>query len=185
MNTSVEMHGVNRLNELPRDEFIKVMPELCHLPVEDWAIDLDRQRPFSDFDDLIAKARSSVTALSDANVVAAHVGLRRLGSTHDGFTGRRLRWAKQESARMDRDDEALQALNEAQDAYEAKFGHVFLICATGLTNDDMLAALRARLANSPEAECDAVREELRKLVAIRLTKLVDELNDPEAALAEA
>jgi 2-oxo-4-hydroxy-4-carboxy-5-ureidoimidazoline decarboxylase len=176
------MLGVKRLNALPRDGFIKVMPELCHLPVEDWAVDLDRQRPFNDFDDLIAKARSAVTALSDANVVASHAGLRRLGSTHDGFTGRRLRWAKQESARMDRGNEALQALNEAQDAYEAKFGHVFLICATGLTNDDMLAALRARLANSPEAECDAVRDELRKLVAIRLTKLVDELDDPEAPL---
>jgi len=185
LNTSLEMHGVKRLNDLPRDEFIKVMLELCHLPVEDWAIDVDRQRPFSDFEDLIEKARSSVTALSDANVVAAHVGLRRLGSRHDGFTGRRLRWAKQESALMDRDDEALQALNEAQDAYEAKFGHVFLISATGLTNDEMVAALRARLANSPEAECDAAREELRKLVAIRLTRLVEELEDPEAALTEA
>lgn len=185
MTTSVGTHGVNRLNEIPGDEFIKVMPGLCHLPVEAWAIDVERQRPFSDFDDLIAKARSSVTALSDADVVAAHVGLRRLGSKHDGFTGRRLRWAKQESALMDRDDDALQSLNEAQDAYEAKFGHVFLISATGLTNDEVLAALRTRLANSPEAECDAVREELRKLVAIRLTRLVEELDDPEAALAEA
>ncbi|HKU35050.1 MAG TPA: 2-oxo-4-hydroxy-4-carboxy-5-ureidoimidazoline decarboxylase [Paenarthrobacter sp.] len=185
MTASFEMHGVNRLNELPREEFIKVMLELCHLPVEAWAIDVDRQRPFSDFDDLIAKARSSVTALSDANVVAAHVGLRRLGAKHDGFSGRRLRWAKQESARMDRGDEALQALNEAQDAYEAKFGHVFLISATGLTNDEMLASLHARLANSFEAECDAAREELRKLVALRLTRLVQELDDPEAALTEA
>ncbi|MBT8162322.1 MULTISPECIES: 2-oxo-4-hydroxy-4-carboxy-5-ureidoimidazoline decarboxylase [Arthrobacter] len=185
MNTSAGMHGVTRLNDLPRDEFIKVLPELCHLPVEDWAIDVVGQRPFSDFEDLIEKALSSVTALSDVNVVAAHVGLRRLGSRHDGFTGRRLRWAKQESARMDRDDEALQALNQAQDAYEAKFGHVFLISATGLTNDEMLAALHARLTNSPEAECDAVREELRKLVAIRLTRLVEELDDPEAALTEA
>lgn len=185
MNTSIGTLGVKRLNDLTRDEFIKVMPELCHIPVDDWAIDVDRQRPFSDFEDLIEKARSSVTALSDANVVASHVGLRRLGSRHDGFTGRRLRWARQESARMDRDDEALRALNEAQEAYEAKFGHVFLICATGLTNDEMVAGLRTRLVNSPEAECDAVREELRKLVAIRLTKLVEELDDPEAALSEA
>ena len=185
MNTSIELHGVKRLNDLPRDEFIKVMLELCHLPVEDWAIDVDRQRPFTDFEDLIEKARASVTALSDANVVASHVGLRRLGSRHDGFTGRRLRWAQQESARMERDDKALQALNEAQDAYEAKFGHVFLISATGLTNDEMLAALRGRLPDSPEAECDAVREELRKLVAIRLTRLVEELEDPEAPLTEA
>ncbi|OFI37486.1 hypothetical protein BIU82_10560 [Arthrobacter sp. SW1] len=185
MKTSVERHGVTRLNELSGDEFINVMPELCHLPVKDWAVDVERQRPFTGFEDLIAKARSSVTALSDANVVAAHVGLRRLGSRHDGFTGRRLRWAKQESARMDRDEDALQDLNEAQDAYEAKFGHVFLICATGLTNEQMLAALKSRLANSPEAECDAIREELRKLVEIRLTKLVDELDDPETALIEA
>lgn len=86
---------------------------------------------------------------------------------------------------MDRGDEALQALNEAQDAYEAKFGHVFLISATGLTNDEMLTALHTRLTNTFEEECDAARTELRKLVALRLTRLVQELDDPEAALTEA
>ncbi|MDP5225981.1 MULTISPECIES: 2-oxo-4-hydroxy-4-carboxy-5-ureidoimidazoline decarboxylase [Arthrobacter] len=185
MNTSIGSLGVQRLNELSHDEFIKVLPELCHLPVEDWAVDVERQRPFADFDDLITKAQSAVTALSDDNVVASHVGLRRLGTRHDGFSGRRLRWAKQESARMDRDEEALQELNEAQDAYEAKFGHVVLIYATGLTNDDMLAALRRRVTHSPEAENDEIRVELGKLVALRLTKLVAELDDPEASLTES
>ena len=36
--------------------------------------------------------------------------------------------------------------------YDEKFGHVFLICATGKTADEMLTCLLQRLSNSPEDE---------------------------------
>ena len=35
-------------------------------------------------------------------------------------------------------------------AYEERFGHVFLICATGLSGEEMLTALRSRLGNDPD-----------------------------------
>jgi 2-oxo-4-hydroxy-4-carboxy-5-ureidoimidazoline decarboxylase len=51
---------------------------------------------------------------------------------------------------------------------------VFLICATGLSASQMLAALRDRLTHDPVAEIDVVREELRKIALLRLAKVVDQ-----------
>ena len=45
-------------------------------------------------------------------------------------------------------------------AYEERFGHVFLICATGMPAASMLAALRARLGHDPATEREVVRDEL-------------------------
>ena len=65
-----------------------------------------------------------------------------------------------------------QALADGNAAYEQWFGHVFLICASGLSGQDMLDQLRARLGHDPEAERAVVREELRKITQLRLTKLL-------------
>ncbi len=55
-------------------------------------------------------------------------------------------------------------------AYEERFGHVFLICATGMSAASMLAALRARLGHDPAREREVVRAELTKIVRLRLGK---------------
>ncbi len=52
--------------------------------------------------------------------------------------------------------------------YERRFGHVFLICASGLSGEQMLAALRQRLANDELAERTAATEELRKITVLRV-----------------
>jgi 2-oxo-4-hydroxy-4-carboxy-5-ureidoimidazoline decarboxylase len=66
-----------------------------------------------------------------------------------------------------------QALADGNVAYEQRFGHVFLICATGLSGQDMLDQLRARLDHDPETERAVVREELLKITWLRLAKLLD------------
>uniref|UniRef100_UPI0028683B27 2-oxo-4-hydroxy-4-carboxy-5-ureidoimidazoline decarboxylase n=1 Tax=Streptomyces phytophilus TaxID=722715 RepID=UPI0028683B27 len=58
-------------------------------------------------------------------------------------------------------------------AYEERFGHVLLICATGLGAGRMRDALRARLGNAPEREREIARGELGKINRIRLTRLVE------------
>ena len=45
-----------------------------------------------------------------------------------------------------------QALAAGNAAYEGRFGHVFLICASGLSGQEMLDQLQARLSNDPDAE---------------------------------
>lgn len=68
--------------------------------------------------------------------------------------------------------EVLEELAEGNHAYEERFGHVYLVCATGLSAEEMLARLRGRLGNDEETERDVVRAELAKITRLRLTKLL-------------
>jgi 2-oxo-4-hydroxy-4-carboxy-5-ureidoimidazoline decarboxylase len=69
-------------------------------------------------------------------------------------------------------------MRELNLAYQEKFGHVFLICATGRTGEQMRDAVKERLGNAPEQEREIVRTELGKINRIRLARLVEEDTRP-------
>jgi 2-oxo-4-hydroxy-4-carboxy--5-ureidoimidazoline (OHCU) decarboxylase len=66
------------------------------------------------------------------------------------------------------------ALSAAHAAYEARFGHVFVICLEGVPRgeclDHLLERIRSRLTNDPEEERMVVAEELRRLARARLVE---------------
>jgi len=67
-------------------------------------------------------------------------------------------------------DSTRAALAAGNAAYEERFGHVFLICATGLSGEQMLAALRERLQNNESSERRVATAELRKITVLRARK---------------
>lgn len=81
-------------------------------------------------------------------------------------------FARHEQAGMNRaGEETRAALAQGNREYEARFGHVFLICATGKSATDMLGALRARFGNDPVAELRIAAGEQAKITRLRLEKL--------------
>jgi 2-oxo-4-hydroxy-4-carboxy-5-ureidoimidazoline decarboxylase len=73
---------------------------------------------------------------------------------------------------MEGSPETLAALTAENRQYENRFGHVFLIAASGRTADEILAELRRRIGNDPAAELEEAKRELRKIAQLRLAKLV-------------
>jgi 2-oxo-4-hydroxy-4-carboxy-5-ureidoimidazoline decarboxylase len=67
------------------------------------------------------------------------------------------------------------ALAEAQEAYERRFGRVFIICATGLNAEEILESLGRRIRNDPKTELRVAAQEQRKITVLRLRKLVGDL----------
>jgi OHCU decarboxylase len=55
--------------------------------------------------------------------------------------------------------------------YQRRFGYIFIVCATGKTTDEMLAALNERLQNPPEVEIHIAVEQQRQITRLRLLKL--------------
>lgn len=103
--------------------------------------------------------------------LAAHP---RIGERVRGES-REAGWSRGEQSGMDgAAAELREALVEGNRAYEERFGHVFLICASGRSAPEMLADLRRRLGNDVETERDAVRRELAAIVDLRLAELVRE-----------
>ncbi len=69
-------------------------------------------------------------------------------------------------------DDSVKALARLNRDYERKFGHVFLIFATGRGAEEMLDELRVRLANDPAGELRNAAAEQAKITRLRLTKLL-------------
>lgn len=80
--------------------------------------------------------------------------------------------AREQKRAMEASPETLTALAAENLQYERKFGHVFLIFASGRTGDEILAELRRRMNNDPATELVEARGELRKIARVRLEKLV-------------
>ncbi|MDQ4212911.1 2-oxo-4-hydroxy-4-carboxy-5-ureidoimidazoline decarboxylase [Microbacterium sp. ASV81] len=173
---AVLSRGLESFNGLPDDEFIDLLTTSCHLPVRAWAVAVDGRRPFADVGSLLETAGASVDLLTDDDVDAAHHGLRRIGSKLEGDS-LEDRWSRQESGLVRRDEETWRLLEPAHEGYEAKHGRTFLISATGLSTEQILDALRSRTALTREEENRAAKDELRKLVEVRLRKLLTALGE--------
>jgi 2-oxo-4-hydroxy-4-carboxy-5-ureidoimidazoline decarboxylase len=122
---------------------------------------------------LLAAADAASRDLTWADVAEARSAHPRIGQRPAG-EGREAAWSRREQAGVDGADNATRAaLARANEEYEARFGHLFLIFATGLGDAELLAAARARLANDEATERATVREELRKIARLRLERLFD------------
>lgn len=140
-----------------------------------WVAAMLAARPCRDRDALLAAADRAWAALSQAQLGAAIAHHPRLGESHAAasLTARERQWSEHEqAAARAAGDDARAALAEGNAEYEQRFGHTFILCASGRSAEDMLAALRARLHNEPEAERAITAEELRKITLLRVEKLL-------------
>jgi 2-oxo-4-hydroxy-4-carboxy-5-ureidoimidazoline decarboxylase len=71
-------------------------------------------------------------------------------------------------------DDSRAALAAGNAAYEKRFGHLYLVCATGLSGAELLALLDQRLANDEPTERKVATEELRKITLLRVRKALAE-----------
>jgi 2-oxo-4-hydroxy-4-carboxy-5-ureidoimidazoline decarboxylase len=141
-----------------------VLGEICASRA--WVAAMAAARPWPGGAALLAANDTATAALGEADLAEAIAGHARIGRPREGDAA-----SRREQAGVRGADAALLAeLAEANAAYEARFGHVFLICATGRGAAEMLAALRERYGNDPAAEWEVVREELRRINAIRLER---------------
>ncbi len=139
-----------------------------------WIERLVSGRPHGSLPALVAASDATIAALGWPDIeqaLAAHprIGARRpdRGAPQD----REAAWSRQEqSGTRDAGPDVQAGLRAGNAAYEERFGHVFLICATGMSAASMLAALQARLGHDPATEREVVRDELTKIVRLRLAK---------------
>ena len=138
-----------------------------------WIRRLVDGRPYSSLDRLIAASDAAIGALSWPDIEEALAAHPRIGNRAPTGAGDdpETAWSQQEQAGAAAATPDVQAALRAGNlAYETRFGHIFLICATGQSATDMLATLRQRLGNEPGAEREIVRDELLRIVRLRLAK---------------
>ncbi|MDT0305761.1 2-oxo-4-hydroxy-4-carboxy-5-ureidoimidazoline decarboxylase [Streptomyces sp. DSM 44917] len=159
--------GLAWLNAAGRPAVLAALRRVCASRA--WAERLAAARPFPDAAALLAANEAATAALDPAALAEALAAHPPIGRPEPGDPA-----SAREQRGMADAPEALRAeMTDLNLAYQERFGHVFLICATGLSGERMRDALRARMANPPEAEREVVRAELAKINALRLTRLAD------------
>jgi 2-oxo-4-hydroxy-4-carboxy-5-ureidoimidazoline decarboxylase len=163
--------GLTAFNTLPDDQARAALLAVCSSPA--WAGEMLAGRPYGSVEALLEGADQAVTRLSEAELDAALAGHpkigERSGSDHDGRG-----WSRQEQSSVDRaEPEVMRALAAGNAAYQRRFGHVYLVNATGKSAQRLLEILHQRLDNDPGTERAVVRGELAKINRIRLVKLLE------------
>lgn len=147
-------------NTAPENE-IRPLLTAC-LAVPRWVDAILGARPYPSVDALVEAARA-VSPLRPDEIRHAIEAHPRIGAQATG-------WSRAEQSGVD--SSAADAFRTANAEYERRFGHVYLVCATGRDGDELLADLRRRLDNDPETELAIAGRELVKIAQLRLCKAV-------------
>lgn len=138
------------------------------LAVPRWVDAVLAGRPYADVDALLATSEAALPLLP-AEIHEAMAAHPRIGEKAAG-SGTGASWSRVEQSGVDGSTaEKFQAANVE---YEQRFGHVFLVCASGRGGEELLANLRGRLGNDPGTELAIAGRELAEIARLRLEKAV-------------
>ncbi|MFB8005340.1 2-oxo-4-hydroxy-4-carboxy-5-ureidoimidazoline decarboxylase [Nocardia sp. NPDC056000] len=162
--------GLDEFTALPEAAAVELLLTCCSSPA--WARAVAARRPFAGIDELLRAADAELREISQSEMERALSGHPRIGDRPDSAAS-----AREQAGMADADTAVRAAIAAGNRDYEAKFGQVYLVCATGRTPAELLATLTARLGNDPDTERRIVREELVKINRIRLRRLLDAGDD--------
>jgi 2-oxo-4-hydroxy-4-carboxy-5-ureidoimidazoline decarboxylase len=159
--------GLTRFNTADDAMARAALHEVCASRA--WGERMLARRPYATTGALFAANDAAMAGLTAADLAEAMAGHPPIGRPKPGDPT-----SHREQSGMAGASDALKAeLLELNLAYQEKFGHVFLICASGRTGEQMRDAVRNRIDNTPEQEREIVRAELGKINRIRLTRIAE------------
>lgn len=163
---------LHELNNLRHDAAARSLYACCGCTR--WVDAMLERRPYTSVDALLDASDMEWRVTGPNDWREAFAGHPRLGECAPAQTDDQARnWSAAEQAGMDAADAATRsALADANTEYEARFGHIFLVCASGKTAAELLELLRARMRNTPNDELAVAGDELRKIARVRLEKLL-------------
>ncbi|MEE1796026.1 2-oxo-4-hydroxy-4-carboxy-5-ureidoimidazoline decarboxylase [Streptomyces sp. BE308] len=166
--TSSSTPGLARFNTLADSEATAVLHEVCAGAA--WGRAILSRRPYATADALFAASDAAMAELTAADLAEAMAGHPPIGRPKPGDPTS----SHEQRGMAGASEELKTEMLELNLAYQERFGHVFLICATGATGEQMRDAVRTRIGNPPERERENVRTELGKINRIRLARLVQD-----------
>jgi 2-oxo-4-hydroxy-4-carboxy-5-ureidoimidazoline decarboxylase len=138
-----------------------------------WAQELANLRPFEEPEDLLKASDRVWSQLDIADWDEAFRSHPRIGESKApaSATAKSAQWSTQEQSTAASTTATVQSrLKTANAAYEARFGRIYIVCATGKSSEEMLAILERRLDNEEAAELLEAAEQQRQITQLRLRK---------------
>lgn len=139
-----------------------------------WASAMTSLRPFASLEALFDTSDRVWLALPESDWQQAFDSHPRIGEKKaKSATAESLRWSSEEQSQVNPNPATEAALAVANREYEARFGRIFIVCATGKSAAEMLAVLHQRLGSDPRTELLEAAEQQRQITRLRLRKWMD------------
>ena len=166
-------HDLTWFNLLTDDEATEELLQCCGS--KRWASATATGRPYETLELLLASSDDIWWQLDRDDWLEAFRSHPKIGEKKpaDKVSAQSQQWSGQEQSGVaNASDTTIDSLAALNRDYEQKFGFIFIICATGKTSDEMLAALRERLPHDAAAELPIAAAEQSKITSLRLKKLL-------------
>ncbi|MCN9244690.1 2-oxo-4-hydroxy-4-carboxy-5-ureidoimidazoline decarboxylase [Streptomyces sp. RY43-2] len=160
--------GLARFNGLEESAAFAVLHQVCACTA--WVRALLAARPYATIAALHAASDAATAGLTTADLAEAMAAHPPIGRPAPGDPAS----VREQRGMSDASADLRAEMLDLTLAYQEKFGHVFLICATGRTGEQMRDAIEERIGNAPEREWEIARTELGRINRIRLARLVEE-----------
>lgn len=141
---------LDEFNKLSVADAVAQLYSCCHCQA--WAETVVKLRPFSDLDKLFYASHTLWQQATETHILEAFSGHARIGD----IALLRSRYAGKATAEqgqvLNASEAVLQELHQLNLDYEARYGFIFIVCASGKSADEMLALLKARINNGRTIE---------------------------------
>ncbi|WDE03124.1 2-oxo-4-hydroxy-4-carboxy-5-ureidoimidazoline decarboxylase [Thalassomonas viridans] len=162
---------LTELNQLAENDASHAFMQCCTSSA--WVRAMVQSRPFAGETALYQAADQHWQGLSESDYLEAFEGHPKIGDVNSlraKYANTKALASGEQSAVNSASEQVLNDLARGNSDYEAKFGFIFIVCATGKSAEEMLALLQARLPNERAQELVNAAEEQRKIFHIRLDK---------------
>jgi len=140
-----------------------------------WAEKMADARPFESIIEVLAEGRAQWQSATEAQILEAFTAHPQIGDL-DALRNKYANTANAEQGQITAADEGtLIALQGDNQAYLARFGFIFIVCATGKSATEMLELLQARLLNDRATEVANAAHEQWLITELRLKLLIGTL----------
>jgi OHCU decarboxylase len=140
----------------------------------EWAAVLTERRPYASFEALLTDAEAVWFALPESEWLAAFACHPRIGEKKaPAAAGEQFaQWSgSEQSSAQATLQEVASALADGNRAYEAKFGFMYIVFASGRTAPELLRILKDRLDNDRETELREAARQQWAIAKMRMGKL--------------
>jgi len=163
------------LNQLPASDASHTFMQCCTSST--WVNNMVAARPFSDEQAIKKAADDAWLGLTERDYFEAFEGHPKIGdvsSLRAKYANTKELAGNEQGLVKEANDAVLEVLSQGNSDYEAKFGFIFIVCATGKSAKQMSDLLQARLPNNRAQELLNAAEEQRKIFQLRIDKALTE-----------
>lgn len=164
---------IEALNALHHDEAEARFRDCC--AAKPWIQGMLDARPYASPEALLARSHELWPELTEQDwldAFEAHPKIGDVNSLRAKYASTKAIASGEQAGASTASEDVLQRLKAGNDNYLARFGFIFIVCASGKTASEMLELLEARLPNSRAEELENAAREQARITELRLEKLL-------------